>query len=353
MNFCKIFLILGFLLLIGLLTFSFFLVEKFQVNIMDVIANIPLSEGEIKGSIGKFGRNYPRVIKGLWEPSSIHFNKALRDADRLKEIGVNTVCVSVEYEFDDDGNYYLAGDERTLISNIIKAKRKGFAVLVAPNFVTPSFMEREKLPVNMEEFIRISHEIAIKWANISEQYGVEFFAPQNEFDVMASRFVNSNEERFNLTAAWHREILPDIRKVFHGKLIAKLADASPDMNLSGYDLIGITVFHGNLDLEEFRKEVKEEYRAAANSARISNARWMVSEAWFPYGGPFYPETVNRKGELLDELQDDYIRISIDEYLNTPGNPPAGYIFTAWTMPGMDVRGREAERVIRQFFLERI
>ena len=121
------------------------------------------------------------------------------------------------------------------------------------------------------------------------------------------------------------------------------------MNFSGYDLIGVTVYHGNMQPEEFREFVRGEYAAVADSARLSGAHWLVSEVWFPYKGPFYPFEYSRDGQSLDDLQDDYFRISIEEFQEFSENVPAGYIFMAWTMPGMDVKGRPAEEALQEFF----
>ncbi|RLG20642.1 hypothetical protein DRN74_04955, partial [Candidatus Micrarchaeota archaeon] len=162
-------------------------------------------------------------------------------------------------------------------------------------------------------------------------------------------FIDSPEERFNLTSKWHLEILPELRKIFKGKIIVKLADPSEDLNLSGYDLIGITVRHDEVPLGEFRGYIRNKYADLVSSANVSSADWLVSEAWFPYGGPFYPTTSNRDGESLDELQDDYFQISIEELKKFEENKPKGFIFLAWTMPGMDIRNRPAEQVLHDFF----
>jgi len=339
--------------LIFLIVFSTFIAELFlrtqwNVGILDVLSALPLPDSEIEESVGKFGRKYPNFIKGLWEPSPLHFNKAINDAG-LKGLGVNTVSVSVEYIFDEQGNYRITDPgEELMVSNLIKAKKEGFTVLVAPNFGGPS-ARPEQMPITLEEFLEISKEVAIKWAKISEAYGVEFFAPQNEFDVAVSRFTDSVGERFNLTSQWHLEILPELRKVFKGKLMVKLADPHENLNFSGYDLIGITARHDEVPLEEFREYIKNKYDDLVSSANVSNTDWLVSEAWFPYGGPFYSVTTNRNGESLDELQDDYFQISIEELKKFEKNKPVGFIFIAWSMPGMDIENRPAEQVLHDFF----
>ena len=333
------------LLFAGILVMDIAARKMLNVGIPDILANFPFPDVEIRKSVGKFERSYPATIKGLWEPSPIHFTKAVRD-ERLKELGVNTVSVSVEYEFDKEGRLHLKSGEEELISNIIRAKRAGFAVLVAPNFVGPggyNFVE-EGIPVTKEKYLQVSREVALKWADISERYGVEFFAPQNELDVTVRQFCEDGELT-RLVESWHREVLPELRELFHGKLVAKLADSYPELNLSGYDYVGVTVYHGNLGLEEFRNFVRGEYSRLVSSSRVSGADCLVTEVWLPYGGPFYSFTESREGVSLDELQDDYFRISIEELPSSC----KGYVFMAWTMPGMDVRGRPAEQVLREFF----
>lgn len=331
---------------------SFFIHTVLELWPWDLTANRLLSSEQVEEKATAFARNYPEIIKGNFEPSYFHMLKMLKeDSEKLKEVGVNTVSVSVEYSLNKDGSYYLR-DDNILTSNIIKSKQKGFSVLVAPNFVGPSGhdFKEEGIQITKERYLEISEEVALKWAEISEKYKVEFFAPQNEFNGMiGGNFAESDEEIAKITSEWHKQLLPKIKEVYSGKTIAKLSTVQEGIDVAGYDYVGITIFHGNDPLEEFRERIARQYKILSKVAEKSNAKWLVSEAWFAYGGPFFRETENRAGESLDELQDDYFKISTDEYLRIAENKPAGYIFIAWVMPGMDIKGRPAESVLKEFY----
>lgn len=349
--------LLAFILFIvtaGIIVGSFLMHSYFGIWPWDAFGMKTFSEEELQEKALTFTRNYPEVIKGNWEPSDMHMAKMLRDdPDRLKELGVNTVSVSVEYEFNADGSYNTRGDER-LIANIVRAKEKGFAVLVTPNFVGPSGhnFEEEGIPITLEEYLKISEEVALKWAEISEKYKVEFFAPQNEFDFMIrNNFADTGPEVAEITSNWHKQMLPKIEQVYTGKKMAKLANIEEEIDVTGYDYVGITISHGNEPVERTGMHISQQYSTLSRVAEISGAQWLVSEAWFPYGGPFYPEAKNEDGESLDELQDDYFKVSIGEYLKITENKPSGYIFIAWIMPGMDIKDRPAEAVLKEFYSE--
>lgn len=331
---------------------SLFVHTRFGLWPWDLILNSPPSNEQLEKRAITFKRNYPNVLKGNWEPSSFHMAKMLReDLDRIKELGVNTVSVSVEYALDKDGSPFLR-DENQLIANIVRAKEAGLAVLVAPNFVGPgghNFKE-EGININKENYLKVSEEVALKWAAISEKYRVEFFAPQNEFNGMiGGNFANSDDEIAQVTSDWHRQLLPKIKAIYSGRTMVKLSTAQKGIDVSGYDYVGITIFHGNDQLEEFRRRIIKQYQIVSEVAENSQAKWLISEAWFAYGGPFFQQTKNSSGQSLDDLQDDYFKISLDEYLEITQNKPVGYIFIAWIMPGMDIKNRPAEKVIKEYF----
>lgn len=318
----------------------------------DLISTRSISTKQLEKRAATLKRNYPEVIKGNWEPSSFHMTKMLdEDLDRIKELGVNTVSVSVEYGLNKDGTPSLR-DENALISNIVKAKEVGLAVLVAPNFVGPgghNFQE-EGINITKEEYLKISEEVALKWATISEKYQVEFFAPQNEFNGMiGGNFAENDQKIAQITSEWHQQLLPKIKAVYSGRTMVKLSTVQRGIDVTGYDLVGITIFHGNDPLEEFRRRINSQYQIVKETAEESGAKWLISEAWFAYGGPFSQSTTNKADESLDELQDDYFKISLDEYLKITEGKPTGYIFIAWIMPGMDIKNRPAEKVIKEYF----
>ncbi len=114
----------------------------------------------------------------------------------------------------------------------------------------------------------------------------------------------------------------------------EIADTAEDYR--GYDYIGLGLF-------------RTRYSLAAGMAEAINGSWGVFEAWMPFSGSVVPGTTNREGQPLEPLQDDYYKISFEEYMNFQGLKPSGYIFHSWTMPSSPVRGRPAEQVLKDYF----
>ena len=297
-----------------------------------------------------YSRNYPSIIKGNWVPSTSEMTQILNsEVEELKELGVNTVSIVLEYNLNQDGSYYLEAGDEVYISQLKKAKKVGFAVLVSPNFVGAAGHNyaEEGIDIDLERHLKNSEEVALKWAKIAEEYQAEFFAPQNEFNgPIRGNFAETEEEEVRTTTEWHQEMLPKLKGIFTGKLMAKLDNPREGIDVSGYDYVGMTISHGNGPMEGVRKWLADSFVILKKIGEKSNAKWLVSEAWFPYGGPYYPKNVNEDGKSLDELQDDYYKMSLEEYQKAGGKD---YIFIAWLMPGMEIKDRPAEIVMKEFF----
>lgn len=310
-----------------------------------------LAEVVINNSLIFFKRNYPKIIKGNWEPPTTYMSQILNsEVEELRELGVNTVSIDVEYQLNKDGSYYLDEESDEIhIGLLKKAKKAGFAVLVSPNFVGVSGHKwaDEGVNIDLKRHLQNSEEVALKWAKIAEEYQAEYFAPQNEFNgPIRENFAEKGAEESKITSEWHKEMLPKLKEIFTGKLMAKLDEPREGINVLGYDYVGITISHGNGNLENSRKRLNSDYKILKEIAGNSKSIWLVSEAWFPYGGPFYSVTMNQDDESLDELQDDYYKISVEEYQKAGGKD---YIFIAWLVPGMEIKDRPAEAVMKEYF----
>ncbi len=316
-----------------------------------------------------FQRNFPKLIAGNWEPSSEHMLKVIEmEKENIKSLGVNTVSVVPNYIFENGkpflsagkvGPIKLAGDPKQYhIDQIVKAKKAGFAVLLAPDLVGGDNKKVEG--VELESFLEETKKISLEWAQIAQQYQVEYFAPQNEFDyVLDFNFSEPNENNrqkyVDISNQWHKDLLSGIKQVFKGKIMYKTA--SPDFNIeaSGYDYIAIDFSQYNNNLEEFRKNVKNYYQKTSENAKASKTQWVVGEFWVPYRerkGPVVGDVLKSKDGSVnyEQAQDEIYQIASEEYLNFSGEiKPSGFIFIAYIMPSMDIKGRPAERVLKNFF----
>ena len=297
-----------------------------------------LTKQEIEARAGTFERNYPEVIKGNWEPGADHMERLLvLDEQRIKDLGVNTVSIVPEYNFRKDRSYYQPDTDIDL-SNLVRAKEKGFAVLMGPSFVGIGFGHSygEK-GITKDYYLEVSEKVALEWAAIAEKYQAEFFCPQQELDFMLkSKFKLNDDEIAQTLEDWHNQILPKVKKVYTGRTMTKISEPQRVLKIPGYDYHGMSFFHKSRGMEEFRELAKNNYEIMQNMALENNTEWLVAEAFFP---------------ASKKSQAEYFRISAEEYLKVTKKKPSGYLFTAWTMPflGIKIKDEPSEAVLKIFF----
>lgn len=346
---------------LGGVVFSIVIRNKSGLWIHEVFLAKPLSESEIESRKDGLLRLYEDRIHGVWEPSATHAAVMLmKDSDRLKDIGINTVCVVASYEFKADGTFEVR-DINHVYSNLIKAKEAGFAVYLSINFLGDASQTLNEIgfELDLAGFFELAASEALRWAEIGEEYNVEYFNVHNEmncFTLMNYYDEMGDSQRMaELMGEWHRAILPQVKEKYTGMVVAKFCAAefehiSPTGSMyEGYDVIGMTHQHFLKDLVEFRAFTKERYQLAETMSRLAGAEWMIGEGWFGFSSMFYGTEFNEAGESLDDLQSDYYRVSLEEYDGFSGQSPVGYIFHSWGMKGTSVKGRPAESVLRAFF----
>jgi len=322
------------ILVLGFLFFKFIVgLWPWQMN-----ETQSLTTEEIEARAGTFLRNYPEIIKGNWEPGADHLERMIvLDEQRIKDLGLNTVSVVLEYKLHKDGSYTIA-EGHSELSSIVRAKEKGFAVHMAISFVGMGFGHNyEKKGITKDYYLEISEKVALEWAEIAEKYQVEFFCPQQELDfIIRHKFKRDEEEVAKTLEDWYTQVLPKIKKVYNGKTMVKISQPEKVLKLPGYDYMGMTLFHESQGLDGFRELAKQKYDVMQDMAIENNAKWYVAEAFLP---------------AFKKNQAEYFRISTEEYLAATKKKPSGYLFTAWTMPflGISIKGEASEKVLRDFF----
>ena len=350
------------LAILGGVVFSIVIRNKTGIFIHEVVFAKTISEDEIESRKSGLIRIYEERIHGNWEPSATHAAVMLmKDSNRLHSIGVNTISVVTSYDFKSDGTFEVS-DLNRVYSNIIKAKEAGFAVYLSINFLGDASKNLDQIgyEMDLDGFFEIAGTEALRWAEICEEFEVEYFNVHNEMNCFTlmnyyDEMDESSQIMAELIGEWHRDILPQVKELYSGVVVAKFCAAefehiSPTGSLyEGYDIIGMTHQHFLKDLDDFREFTMERYQLAETMARLAGAEWMIGEGWFGFSSRYYGTEVNEAGNSLDGLQDEYYRISLEEYEGFSGQSPVGYIFHSWSMVGTKVRGRPAESVLREFF----
>ena len=318
---------------------------------------------------------YPRVykdtiIRGIWEPGAwdqlASFVNDTSGQKRLESLGINTVSVVGSFDVLENGEYEFPFTIAFIETEIVRYKKLGFAVFLSGNSRgAPSDVDPEQA---LENYLLSCKMAAIELAELGERYNVEYFSPNNEFEgsladeAFPSRFQSYNppetpfdptdsgtDTRVEAASGWFKDILPELRQAFSGKIIAKMGEAHPSYMVEGYDYLAFTVDHHNLNKSDFRRLVRKQYKDIADAAARSGVSWMVGEAYFHYGDEGLDLDASTKSFLKD-MQQHYFDISLDEYLSFDQVPrPSGYIFIGYFMEGIEIKDSSSEAIIRDYF----
>ncbi len=298
-------------------------------------------------------RNYPQIVKGVWEPDASIGNRLIRKSlPELRDLGVNTFHVLPNYDYINDelvlnsvrtGSTVLTGEkaEREYIDRVVKAKKAGFAVSIIPSYFGH---EAEAVP-DMEAFDEFALQQARKWAQIAEEYHVEYFAPISEYEKHMSAQGLSRDALVKRVNSWNRKVLAEVNRIFTGKVILKVSQLGlgsySAQSAWGYDIFAIALglVGGEMPLGEFRMSVHRGFSEAQEVARRDGVEWMVGEFFLHTGG-------RSEGECVE-----IFRLAFEAYKEAleDEQKPVGFTFFGWEMPVGKVRDTAIVPSLKQFF----
>jgi len=310
-------------------------------------------------------RSYPKFMK-CSSVISPELPLVVENLNELKQLGLNSVCIGQGV---DRFNPRINAEDSqrmklTTLSSIATLKRAGFAIVFILDAGGGPQAEIEYTKLTMQQFLDVVEEEALAWAKLVEEYQVEYFAPVNELPSRLHNLLPNylelerQQKKIEETNRWHSYILPKIRGVYQGKVIAELGDYSAGLDPQGYDIIAYSIGHNFFtDLEQFRQQkVKTTYDISIAQAQATNSEWWVGELYFAYQDEFNnsnaPVEYTTKSRQLQELQDDYHRIAIEE-INAlhPEQKPIGLGVSGYA-PGSlhPALTEESKGVINNFFM---
>lgn len=235
-------------------------------------------------------RKYPEKIHALFEIGRntiplLHFS------DELKDLGVNTYVVQAEINYKKGqlklfqpgytSPFILSQEQakRVIIHRMLLAKQQGFAVSFVPDY--PELFDLGKDKYNLNQLEPQYINIALEWAKIAEEYGLEYFSPINEYE----KLLESNGYDLNLiyqrTNAFYAQLMPQLRKVYSGKIIIKtghLGDWENHRNLSfkNADLVGVGVWYA-LSAESISRDIADMVRVMDEISDRDQTPWLITE----------------------------------------------------------------------------
>ena len=316
-----------------------------------------------------YERRHPKSIKGVLDPGESDAKKLLTDNfSDIQKLGANTFYVYVDYSYENGQlqvtTWGVAKDhaeaEQKYVELIKLAKQKGLAVHVALSF---GGGRNSSFGVPIDQFMADVEPFDTKWAKVAEQYKAETFAPSSEIDWQMFReyYQAKWDDQAGFNAAisksneYHARVLPKLREVFSGKIIYQAGLWSDKIGSGGYDIYGTGLNTSGAELKDFRDLAKKVYGYAQTNAKRQGGGWMVTEFWAPIyeqGPPDQPHPALKtpSGTPYPEIQDQFYKIAIEEYLNWQGDiKPSGFSFTSYFGQNATVKDRPAEALISEFY----
>lgn len=228
------------------------------------------------------------VYKGFWMPASFYYDhkgQSMSDAKDLVAAGANIASIAPNIRINAKGevkfdapfdymeqalaywakNYYEKGIRISLVIEVSYQEDLNLRPNKAPEGIPPEIASRPG-------FLNKYNEIVIKVAKLAEKYQVEMFSPMNEPDLKLGEVTASS---------WGQEILPEIKKYYHGKILWKAAgsdDKQAVIDFSGYDILGFDPTPGGGgDPETVLTQYHNQLRNMIELANIRAKKYNVPE----------------------------------------------------------------------------
>ena len=203
------------------------------------------------------------IYAEMYDPESNHclLNKA-------KEAGANFLLVRAFYSCSQSGE--LVGNdaeaEDYLGRAIDQAHAEGFGIFLTPYVESACFWPDQECVLSEEVWT----EVVLKWAAFAEEHEVELFAPGFEMSLIFEP---------EQAAGWYKEVLPELRKVYSGRIAiaehpyigtGRWEVLNREGAFVGYDSFGIAVFPWKRYGDEIDMRSLDDYRAdAAQRAELA------------------------------------------------------------------------------------
>jgi hypothetical protein len=294
---------------------------------------------------------------------------AVNDAENLKKDGINTVAIYLQVFFDEEKkDEIIMYDDIETVKKLINALQKeGFRTMIIMDATHPHFNHMlEESECDIEDLLEQVTPLVLQWAQVSEEYGVEMFAPMYEVQLLEGgpgRSDFPDEEKIGDISSWAQDVLLEIKKIYSGKLafhVQGFPEGIPRYDLEGYEYI---LFDGCPCFKAFEEDSDwmEEYFSSYMDDRISaypGEKYIIFTEFFtgPEVDVFEPMApANLIWERPGSLDDDFYAMVSPEiqalcydslFWNT-WNDVSGYCIEAFK--GCEYRGKPAQNVIREWF----
>ena len=293
--------------------------------------------------------------KGIWLSSLREVNISLRDVDNLKRDGINIVAISVKIRF--EGDTIIEYENEDHIRNAINEfHRNGIRVFLILNPAHPDFgIDPFSSEASGRPLLDKITPIVLKWASISELYGIEIFCPVNEPQLLSY-------QKEKDVSDWAQEVLPKLREKYSGKIgfrVQNTPEGFAVYNLTGYDYVVFGGLTCTKDIEEEPEWIKSIIEDALNRLKevYPDQKYIFFDCGAFTGPDYYwwePIASANMPHTMPDLPRDFFTVSnqsqaefYDMLFNITWDETEGYFIPVYK--GWEYRGKPAEQVIREWF----
>ncbi|MDZ7798223.1 MAG: hypothetical protein U5L76_01245 [Patescibacteria group bacterium] len=301
-------------------------------------------------------KKYPSKINALFELGT-NTATLFYFSDELKDLGVNTYFVQAETRIENgelkifqpcySKKCILSQEEaeRVVIDRMLMAKQEGFSVGFVPDL--PDAFEVGRENYNIDELNPRFKEMILKWAEIAEEYGVEYFVPINEYETLLYTNGYTIEKVYQYTNNFYDDLIPKIRKIYNGKIIIKSGALDSWSNQKGIsrkkaDLFGLGNWHAGT-ADEIKESTQKMVEVADEISVRDNLPWLVTE-YYVATQEDVEESFGQEGIVLP-MKEAY-EAGLSELKKSEEN--IGFTFTGYIGRGK-IRGTEAVSVLKNYF----
>ncbi len=227
------------------------------------------------------------LYKGFWMPAAFfydHKGQSMSDAKDLVAAGANIASIAPMIRINSKGevkfdapfdymeqaiaywakNYYEKGIRISLVIEVGYQEDLNDKPNRAPEGIPAAIASR---PGYLDEY----NKIVIEVAKLAEKYHVEMFSPMNEPDLKLGSATASK---------WGQEILPEVKKYYHGKVLWKAAGSGSEqanINFSGYDILGFDPTPGGGEAATALAQYRIQLRRMIELAKERAQKYKVPE----------------------------------------------------------------------------
>lgn len=228
---------------------------------------------------------------------------------------------------------------------MLLAKQQGFAVSFVPDY--PELFDLGKDKYNIDELEPQFIELALDWAEIAEEYGLEYFSPINEYEKLLESNGYDLDFIYEKTNNFYTELIPELKKVYSGKIIVKTGclgdwENHKNLNFRQADLVGAGVWYA-LSKEDIAHDMQKMVNVMDEISARDNTPWLITE-YFIAGQQEIDMSFGQ--DAVEIPMEDAYEAGLDEFAKAKN--AVGFTFTGY-LGGGRIRGTGAVPILKSFF----